>query len=392
MNDNPKTLKIGVAPMEGVSDFPYRLWVHLISRPDFISTPFFRVTEGCNQNNIPRHWLPEALDDRIHLPYKVVPQLMGSSTDILNDLSERLVKHVPFVDINFGCPAKRVVGKGSGSSLLRDLDYFFKFLDRLQSSGNPYSIKIRTGYEDSSQFEAMIDGIAKYSFEQLTVHGRTKEQSYRGQSDWGLIHDACRVPFSVIGSGDIQTFEGLQSKLKQAPNVDGVIVGRAVSRNPWIFQELRQGSKVEIDPSLVVSAMTLYAVIHHLFLEDYERLVALINKGFFNRFLSNDKAAWDTCIEELIVFVYGRKVSPRDLVMSNKGLGRVKLLWHNLRTSLPEAFFEPTILRAKSFADLLINIDAKVQEFVGVSPGEKIIIQPNSKYDWLFSGESKPKP
>ena len=342
--------------MEGVTDFSARLWFWSISQPDSMGTPFLRVTPTYPHQELPEIYAPEL---KLQAHYQLMPQLMASDAADFERIAPLILGGASVVEINCGCPAPKVVGNGGGSSLLIDVQRFAETMRRLSESSGPkkLAVKIRTGYDDDLSFNELISAIADLDLSRLTVHGRTKAQRYRGYSDWEKIEYAAQqLNFPVYGSGDICDVRTLAEKLKLAPSVTGVIVGRGAIRNPWLFRELRTGVAVTVSGNELIDSLSFYA--HLNFLERNHPL-CLVNayfNGIFNRDTPHHSAIDSNVIRELCEYA-----STQDIDLSAEGfdrqtIGRTKMIWNYLRSSIPAAFEQPSILRAKTFSAMLDQI------------------------------------
>ncbi len=147
-----------------------------------------------------------------------------------------------FVDINFGCPVAKVTKSGAGSGALRDLPGLNQLLEIVRKVVSiPLSIKIRTGWdEDSIVTNEVIDIAHQQGIDWVTIHGRTREQGYRGECNWQHInHCATSSPIPIIGNGDLKNAQNIASILK-ARNCHGVMIGRAALANPLIFNQIQE--------------------------------------------------------------------------------------------------------------------------------------------------------
>ncbi len=148
------------------------------------------------------------------------------------------------IDINFGCPVKKVAGKGAGAGLLRDIPKMLEITRAVVNAVNkPVTVKTRLGWDCNSKIIVdLAEQLQDCGIQAITVHGRTRSQMYTGQADWEMIarvKENPRISIPVIGNGDIDSGE----KLRQAFDhygVDGVMVGRASIGAPWIFRELKR--------------------------------------------------------------------------------------------------------------------------------------------------------
>lgn len=167
-------------------------------------------------------------------------QLFGSEPDILAEAARKVSEFLPdFIDLNFGCPARKVVKKGAGAALLKDLRLSGRIARAVvQATTIPISAKIRSGWDSLVAVEAsQILEQSGVSF--LTVHPRTQKMLFTGHADWSVIASVKRaVSIPVIGNGDIGNAADAESLLQQT-SCDGVMIGRAARGNPWIFREIR---------------------------------------------------------------------------------------------------------------------------------------------------------
>ena len=172
-------------------------------------------------------------------------QIFGSDPEKMAEAASRIADRLQpdFIDINYGCPAPKVVDNLAGSSLLRDpcrLQEVAETIVRRVTGRLPVTAKIRIGWDDTSINAVEVSRrLEDAGIEAIAVHGRTKEQGYSGDADWEVIHavaDAVSVP--VVGNGSIRTAEDV-NRIKAAGKVRGLMIGRAALGNPWIFREIK---------------------------------------------------------------------------------------------------------------------------------------------------------
>lgn len=322
--------KIGLAPMEGVSDFPLRLCMHWAARPDFLSTPFLRLTETF-PNEVPMLWAPELFHPLVKevTTYKLTPQLMTPSADFFVSTVRRFFAEFPKVELNCGCPSKKVLGHGSGSSLLQSVDIFHKMVRSINSHLKPgqLAIKMRTGFDDDSLFTDLYQSLADVPLAHLTIHGRTKEQRYTGLANWELIGKAAQnLSTDTIGSGDIVDGPSFLSRMELAPEVQAVMIGRGALRNPWIFAELRS-EPVQISEVLVFEFLRAFALLTESYAQDPEKLLNWIGQhaDIFTRPPLDQYKEWHEINLKLLPLLNVR--SFEDIAFSKPTFGRVKMLW-----------------------------------------------------------------
>ena len=167
-------------------------------------------------------------------------QLFGESPeDIIQAVTVVEETGADFVDINMGCPVKKVVKKGCGAALLRDPAYVEEFLATIKKGIRlPLTVKMRTGWNEN---ELTVHECVKAAYnggcEWVTIHGRTRAQGYEGRADWDLMAEVkSRANLPIIGNGDIRNATQAKQRLQES-GVDAVMIGRGALRNPWIFLE-----------------------------------------------------------------------------------------------------------------------------------------------------------
>ncbi|MFI3278172.1 MAG: tRNA dihydrouridine synthase DusB [Rikenellaceae bacterium] len=148
------------------------------------------------------------------------------------------------IDINFGCPVKKIAGRGAGSGMMRDVPLMVEMTRQIVNAVNtPVTVKTRLGWdEESKNIEEIALRLQDVGISALTIHGRTRSQMYKGEADWTLIgavknNPAIKIP--IIGNGDIDSGERAREMFNRY-GVDGIMVGRATYGRPWIFREIRQ--------------------------------------------------------------------------------------------------------------------------------------------------------
>ncbi len=188
-------------------------------------------------------------------------QLFGETPEILAQ-GARVVEEwgADFVDLNFGCPVPKVVKKGAGSAILKDLPQVERVFRAVKSATSlPVTVKIRTGWDESSRNAAEV---AKIAFNEgltwVAIHGRTRAAGYSGLADWDYIAEVKSVSqIPIIGNGDVNSAETANRRLQET-GVDGVMIGRGCLKNPWIFQEslelLASGGSKEASAQIVAGS------------------------------------------------------------------------------------------------------------------------------------------
>jgi tRNA-dihydrouridine synthase B len=211
-------------------------------------------------------------------------QLFGETPDII----ARGAKYVEeqgadFVDLNFGCPVPKVVNKGGGAACLRDPTRLGEILRTVKKAITiPLTIKIRTGWDESSRNAAEIANIAyNEGVHWVAIHGRTRAQAYTGLADWEFIaqvKENAKLP--ILGNGDIQNAFQANSRLQES-GCDGVLIGRGCLKNPWIFQESLRIFRRDFETKTVKNFRAIFDLLRiHLAAHCHERVQLIQIKKF----------------------------------------------------------------------------------------------------------------
>lgn len=232
----------------------------------------------------------------------VAIQIYGKDPVAMHDAAQIVVEqaHPDVLDINFGCPVKRVAGKGAGAGLLRNVPLMLQIARSVvEAVGIPVTAKTRLGWDYGSRnIVELAEQLQDTGIDALTIHGRTRSQMYTGEADWTLIgavkaNERMRIP--IIGNGDIASAADALHAFGNY-GVDAVMVGRATFGRPWIFKELHDalnpGSPHSVD-SLIESTHTPLSLDWKLDVlkEQVLQSVARINKGRQSCYASNQSTA-----------------------------------------------------------------------------------------------------
>ena len=174
----------------------------------------------------------------------VAIQIYGKDTETMVEAAKIVEQAKPdVIDINFGCPVKKVAGKGAGAGMLRNIPLLLDITRNVVKAVNvPVTVKTRLGWDsDNLVITELAEQLQDCGIQALTIHGRTRSQMYTGEADWRLIGEVKnnpRIHIPIIGNGDITTPEEAQLAFERY-GVDAVMVGRATFGRPWIFKEMR---------------------------------------------------------------------------------------------------------------------------------------------------------
>ncbi len=168
-------------------------------------------------------------------------QIFGSDPDFMARAAVILQERIQYevLDINMGCPTPKIVKNGDGSKLMTDLPGAQSIVDRVvKVSQKPVTVKIRTGWDETTDYLGFAKGMEAAGAQMITVHGRTRDQMYSGKADWEKIRavkQALKIP--VVGNGDIFTLQEALEK-KAFSGVDGIMIARGAQGNPWLIREI----------------------------------------------------------------------------------------------------------------------------------------------------------
>ena len=223
-----------LAPMAGITDCSFRSFMREMGCGVMI-TELVSAT-GLQFNSAKTRKLMKF--DQCQHPIGI--QIFGEDPEMLSRAAQAAEQlGADFVDLNLGCPVPKVVKKGAGAAILKDLVTLRNILRAIKGSvGIPVTIKVRTGWDEKTRNTEDVVRVAHdEGITWVAIHGRTRAAGYSGKADWEYIKKVKQVsPIPVLGNGDIHSAEQACDRLKQSA-CDGVMIGRGCLKNPWIFQE-----------------------------------------------------------------------------------------------------------------------------------------------------------
>ena len=225
-----------LAPMAGVTDTAYRIIAHDMGCPlcyaEMVSSQGIHFKNERTLSMLASEPAERPLAMQI---FAASPEMAAEAAAYVEELGT-----ADILDFNMGCPAPKIVKNGEGSALMRDPERATAILTAIRKAVKmPLSVKMRIGWDESS---INVVDLAKRAeaagVDAITVHGRTREQFYRGHADWGKIGEVRRaVSIPVIANGDVRTYDDLD-RIREVTGCEAVMVGRAAQGNPWIFRQL----------------------------------------------------------------------------------------------------------------------------------------------------------
>lgn len=227
-----------LAPMEDVSDPPFRALCKRFGA-DLMYTEFIS-SEGLIRD------AAKSVQKLDIYEYErpVGIQIFGNDIDSMRKSAEIIEKTQPdIIDINYGCPVKKVACKGAGAGILQDIPKMVEMTKAIvESTSLPVTVKTRLGWDDNTKYIVEVaEQLQDVGIQAISIHGRTRKQMYKGEADWSLLADVKNNPrmhIPVFGNGDIDSPEKAVA-YKNKYGVDGVMIGRASIGNPWFFQAVK---------------------------------------------------------------------------------------------------------------------------------------------------------
>ena len=228
-----------LAPMEDVTDLAFRLTCKEMGA-DAVVTEF--VSSEALVRDVAKSKQKLIVEDAER---PVAIQIYGHNTSSMVEAAKIATEANPdYIDINFGCPVKKIVSRGAGSGMMRNVPLLLEITrEVVKSTHLPVTVKTRLGWDDKSKIIVeLAEMLQDTGIAALTIHGRTRSQMYNGEADWNMIGEVksnTRIHIPIVGNGDIDSAEKAKAMF-ETYGVDGIMVGRAAIGNPWIFKQIKQ--------------------------------------------------------------------------------------------------------------------------------------------------------
>ena len=251
---------LALAPMQGVTDLPFLRLIAGYGGADVYVTEYFRVYAT---SRLDKHILKSVTENPTGRP--VIAQMIGNDIPALVRTARELEQYpVAAVDLNLGCPAPVVYRKGAGGGLLREPKRVDAILGALRDAVKiRFTVKTRIGFDSAEVFAEMLPIYAKHSLDLLTVHARTVKEMYRSEVHYEFIARAvAALPCPVLANGNVYSAQKAADVLKST-GARGLMIGRGVIRNPWLFRQIREHQRGE--PLFIPRGVDVLAYVRALY-------------------------------------------------------------------------------------------------------------------------------
>ena len=225
---------LALAPMAEVTDTYYRSLIKELGGVGLVVSEFISA-EGLTRKNDRSHQMLKFSENE----RPVAIQIYGGDPDRMDDAAAIVeAEGVDIVDINMGCPVKKIVNTGAGSGMLKDFDKAARVVDKIRKRVKiPVTVKVRKGWETDNVLP-LLKRFEEIGVAAIAIHGRTRSEAYTGASDWGYIAQVkSELKIPVFGNGDVKT-PADAIRMFETTGVDGVMIGRAALHNPFIFRDI----------------------------------------------------------------------------------------------------------------------------------------------------------
>lgn len=226
---------IGLSPMADLTDSPFCRVVKSLSSP-IIFREMISADAIVHGNEKTLRMLDVHDEER-----PLVQQIFGRDPEVMAKAARIVMKrqNPEFIDINMGCPARKLTSSFHGCALMKDHDLAARIIQAVKATVDvPVSVKTRTGWSDKKEILKFAQTLEKAGADLITIHGRTKQQGYAGQADWDIIRQVKEIiSIPVLANGDITSPE-LAKKVLDQTKADGILIARGALGNPWIFKQV----------------------------------------------------------------------------------------------------------------------------------------------------------
>jgi len=258
---NRFSFPVYLAPMEGITDHAFRM-ICKAEGADILISEF--ISSDALSREVDKSIRKMQFDEE-ERPFGI--QIFGHNEESLVTAAQIAAEGNPdFIDINWGCPVRKVVSKGAGAAILQDIPRMVALTQAVVKSVSlPVTIKTRLGWDQSDKpIVEVAERLQDVGIEAIAIHGRTRSQMYSGEADWSLIGAVKENPhmhIPVIGNGDINSAEKALA-YRNRYGVDGIMIGRSAIGNPWIFRDIKQLLRGEVPEQPTYSERVSTAIKH----------------------------------------------------------------------------------------------------------------------------------
>lgn len=288
-----------VAPMEGITDEAYRLAINEACPDwDYYYTDFLRLPSS-------GHYSAKKIVDHFGATVSQKTKLKGKTGyQILTAINAHTEDHArrifdlgyQHLDLNLGCPSKKVNGHRGGAYLLKDLEALTTIVKKIRDSYPGYfSAKIRVGFDDDKNFITILKTLEDLGAQSITIHGRTKAQQYEGRANWDYIKDAVKaVNVPIIGNGDVWTVEDV-IRIFDYTDCHSIMLGRGAMKTPWLateYSEYKQ-SNTQLPQEILLQQRKEHLSYFLFVLEKYYRRAGLTDDKILKRFKALSRYTFD---------------------------------------------------------------------------------------------------
>lgn len=288
------------APMEGVTDEPYRIAIErAFPEWDYLCTDFLRVpTVGhCSKERLISHYGSKVLNNsalRAKTGFQILTSYRAQTEDTVKKLNE--IEEITHLDLNLGCPSKKVNAHKGGAYLLSEMKELREIIKIVRENyKKTFTVKIRIGYKNTDQFYDSLKLFEDEGVDAITVHGRTRDELYRGVANWDYIKKASKaVSIPIIGNGDVWTLQDIDRMFNEC-ECDSIMLGRGALKTPWLatLYDQYRDKLDEVDDELLLEERKKYLQNYFDELEREYKKVKSKPVNVLNRFKSFSRYLFD---------------------------------------------------------------------------------------------------